>query len=124
MTENQQLLSHSIKGTPLVNYLNPAILQSMINRTDFPTFIGVTNGPDLAGCLKAMELEISTLFDMETFDVVKRLSKHKVISYVWGFKVKRFPDGSVNKLKARLCIRGFEQIEGQDYFETFSPVVQ
>ena len=56
------------------------------------------NGLDSAGLLKAMESEMSTLIDMETFDVVKALSKHKVISSVWVFKVKWFPDGSVNKL--------------------------
>ena len=70
------------------------------------------NGLDSAGFLKAMESEMTTLIEMKSFDVVKRLSKHKVISSVWVFKVKRFPDGSVNKLKVRLCARGFEQIEG------------
>ena len=125
MAKHQQFLSYSTKGAPLINYLNPAILQSMLNRTDTPTFTKAMNGPDSAGFPKAMELEMSTLFDMETFDVDKRLSKHKVISAVWIFKVKRFPsDWSVNKLKAWLCARGFKQIEGQDYFETFSPVVQ
>jgi hypothetical protein len=47
-----------------------------------------------------------------------------VVSSVWAFKRKRYPDGSIRKLKARICARGFEQVEGVDYFETFAPVVQ
>ena len=35
-----------------------------------------------------------------------------------------YPDGSIRKLKARICARGFEQKEGIDYFETYAPVVQ
>ena len=96
MAEHQQFFSYSINGTPLVNYFNPAILQSMMNRTDTPTFTEAMSGPDSAGFLKAMELEMMTLIGMKTFDVVKYLSKHKGISSVWVFKVKRFPNGSVN----------------------------
>ena len=124
IAEHQQALGYSLHGTPLVNYLNPAIFQTMANKMDTPTFTEAMNGPDSAGFLKAMELEMATLIEMETFDVIKRTSKLNVISSVWAFKVKRFPDGSVKKLKARLCARGFEQVEGRDYFETFSPVVQ
>ena len=47
----------------------------------------------------------------------------KVLSGVWALKKKRYPDGRINKLKARYCARGFEQEEGVNYFETFSPVV-
>jgi hypothetical protein len=46
----------------------------------------------------------------------------KVLSGVWALKRKRYPDGSICKLKARYCARGFEQVEGVDYFETFAPV--
>ena len=101
IAEHQQFLSYSIKGMLLVNYLNPAILQSMINRTITLTFTEAMNGPDSAGFINAIKLEMATLIEMETFDVVKRIYKHKVlIASVWVFKVKRFPDGSANKLKA------------------------
>ena len=71
-----------------------------------------------------MEIELQTLISMDTFIVIDREPWMKVISSVWAFKVKRFPDGSVRKLKARFCARGYEQVEGQDYFKTFAPVVQ
>jgi hypothetical protein len=42
----------------------------------------------------------------------------------WAFKLKRYPDGLAKKFKARFCIRGDQQVEGRDYFETWAPVVQ
>ena len=41
----------------------------------------------------------------------------------WAFRCKRYPDGSVRKLKARFCARGDKQVEGIDYFDTFAPVI-
>jgi hypothetical protein len=37
--------------------------------------------------------------------------------------MKRYPDGSLSKYKARFCAGGHRQIEGVDFFETFAPVV-
>ena len=45
----------------------------------------------------------------------------KVLPGTWVFKVKRAPDGTFKKFKARYCIRGDLQ-EGE--FETYAPVVQ
>ena len=108
----------------LVNYLNPAHLINMANKEDNPTFMEAVNGPDAAGFIEAMKLELSTLVEMKTFDIVDKAPWMKIISSVWAFKSKRYPNGSIRKLKARLCARGFEQREGIDYFKTFAPVVQ
>ena len=34
------------------------------------------------------------------------------------------PDGSSNKYKARLVEKGFKQLEGLEFFDTFSPVMR
>ena len=47
----------------------------------------------------------------------------KIIQAIWSFKRKRFPDGRLNKHKARLCARGGMQEWGVNYWETYSPVV-
>ena len=96
----------------------------MANKADIPTFADATNGPNSAVFLKAMELEMAIPIKMETFYVTTCTPKLKVIFPVWAFKVNHFHNWSVKKLKARLCVCGFKQVVGCDYFETFSPIVQ
>ena len=42
----------------------------------------------------------------------------------WLYKVKQAADGSVEKHKARFVARGFSQVEGIDYDETFAPIAR
>jgi hypothetical protein len=47
----------------------------------------------------------------------------KTIMAFWSFKRKRFPDGTLNKHKARVCAHGGMQTWGNNYWETYAPVV-
>lgn len=73
---------------------------------------------------RAMEDEFDSLIKNKTWILVDKPEKQKVIDNKWVFKIKRNPNGSVVRYKARLVARGFNQQHGIDYEETFSPVVR
>lgn len=73
---------------------------------------------------KTMEVEDMALKQKATWKLIPPSADQKLISNKWVFRVKTKADGSLDKLKARLVARGFEQLAGVDYLETFSPVVK
>ena len=48
----------------------------------------------------------------------------KYVNTTWEFTCKSLGDGTIDKFKARLCAKGYTQIKGVDFNETFAPVVR
>ena len=60
----------------------------------------------------------------EVWDLVELPKDKKTVGSKWVFKTKRSANGTVERHKARLVAQGYSQRYGQDYDETFSPVVR
>ena len=81
---------------------------------------------DVSDFITAMKKEVEDHERREHWEIVPRSSMPaglKTIMMVWSFKRKRYPDGRINKHKARLCAHGGMQQWGIDYWETYAPVV-
>jgi len=74
--------------------------------------------------IQAMQKEIEALNNNNTWDLVDLPAGKRTISSKWVYKVKLKSDGTLERFKARLVIRGFTQQYGVDYQEVFSPVVK
>jgi hypothetical protein len=75
---------------------------------------------------QAMEIELDDHEERKHWTVMERKDMPigtKTIMAIWSFKRKRFPDGTLNKHKARLCAHGGQQTWGIDYWDTYAPVV-
>ena len=82
--------------------------------------------------IEAMKREISELLIRNTWKRTHRKDilrdengrKYTVLKSIWVFKLKRLPDGTPDRYKARFCVRGDLQKEGIDFFDTYAPVVK
>ena len=73
---------------------------------------------------EAMDRELAALDRAGTWRTVERLPDMNVVGCKWVFRIKRRADGSIDRYKAHLVARGFTQVYGLDYYQTYSPVAR
>eukprot|EP00833_Pecoramyces_ruminatium_P002112 jgi/Orpsp1_1/1176144/evm.model.c7180000056545.1 len=75
--------------------------------------------------LKAVNEELNSMKRMNVFTIVDKVPENaNIITTRWVLKYKRNSEGVIVKYKARLVARGFDQIYGVDYNNTFSPTLK
>ncbi|CAM8957033.1 unnamed protein product [Rhodiola kirilowii] len=73
---------------------------------------------------EAIKSELDSIMQNHTWELVNLPPGCKPLDSKWIFTKKMKVDGTVEKYKARLVIKGYRQKEGLDYFYTFSPVTR
>ena len=79
---------------------------------------------DLRVWREAMVEEYDSIMRNEVWEVVPRPEGKSVVTSRWIYKVKYVADGNIEKHKVWLVARGFSQVEGIDYDETFALVAR
>jgi len=68
--------------------------------------------------------EYDSIMRNDVWEVVLRPEGKSVVTSRWLYMIKHVVNGSVEKLKAWFVARGFSQVEGVNYEETFKPVAR
>jgi len=73
---------------------------------------------------KATQDEVNPLIKNHTWDLVPRPRNRQIVTNKFAFKHKKDEQARNVRLKARLVARGFSQIYGINYLDTYAPVVK
>lgn len=110
------------KASQVSNNKGHALLLQDAKVDDPLTFKEAVGRPDAQQWQAAMKDELSSLAKNNVWDLVPRPKGTNIVTNRWVYKLKRKPSGEIDRYRARLVARGFSQVEGIDYSETYAPV--
>lgn len=74
--------------------------------------------------LPSMQKEMEKMAENEVWELVRPPCGANIVESKWHYAPKFDSDGNITSYKSRLVAKGFTQVHGIDYFETFASVVR
>jgi hypothetical protein len=102
------------------------VLEEMVygvsHETETTSFQDVISGPESKEWFEAIQCEVFSLEENQTWKPCCLPPGRKAIPIKWVFKNKTNAERKVCRCKARLVYKGFMQREGIDFVKSFAPV--
>jgi hypothetical protein len=92
--------------------LKPRSLNEAKKSTDWPRW------------KEAMDEELVALEAHNTWEVVDKLKNINIVGCRWTFIIKKDAAGNIIRYKVRLVAQGFSQVQGIDFFDTYTPIAK
>ena len=72
----------------------------------------------------AMDEEVKSIEKNDSWELVSLLKGHKAIGVKWEYKTKKNAKGEIERYKAGLVAKGYNQKAGINYDEMFAPIAR
>ncbi|KAJ9559825.1 hypothetical protein OSB04_004985 [Centaurea solstitialis] len=121
--EEEEIEPRRSKRARVEKTFGPDFYTYMVEREPqtFQEAVTSSEGPQWKEAIKS---EMDSILQNHTWELVDLPAGCKPLGHRWIFKRKMKADGTIDKYKARLVIKGYNQREGLDYFDTYSPVTR
>ena len=100
------------------------LMRAAQENPDEPTLQQAMHGPEKGEWDKALQKEVEGIESYGTWEEATPPEGARFIGTKWVLRKKRDESGKLLKYKARLTAKGFAQIPGLDFDETFSVVIR
>ena len=119
----RSLLTRMIDGgINLSDNLDYLLIETAYSDRTPLSYTEAITGPDKDKWIPSIAKEIQSCFDHGVIKYANAPIGTNILSSKWVFKIKEGPNGDIT-YKSRLTIRGFTQIQGVDYDETYAPTI-
>ena len=94
----------------------------LVDQDEPMSYRDAMNDPDSEKWLEAMKSKMDAMYANQVWTLVDQPESVRLIGCKWVFKKKIDMDGNVQTYKSRLVAKGYSQVPGRDFDETFAPV--
>lgn len=107
----------------LHSHVPEAVFTSVAEGDDL-NYFSLIKGDDAVKWVQARDKEIFSLENKNCWTVVDLPPNTPTVGSKYVCRIKLDPDGSIAKYKVRLVAQGFTQMEGINFYDTYSPVAK